>query len=493
MPGVGTVSIDKLKNAIGDKVTVTTTMKNFSGSYQVINHSAKFLGWYDGDGNCVSTDTKYTFTVEKPMDLTARYDFPKIENGGYYRILSFTGRAMTVIGKFSFSTSNYTQMKKALCYTTPSDYVYSIEGGKAHNVLYWSCLEKKEVESMPGTVIRLTGNLDEKNNILSNAIASSQGTDTHAMTSTYFTIQTHQDSPAYYWISVGSNALKFKTDNTKTIEYNGQTYENVPEGYIEVGKHTTGSGYAYELWALVPIDEEHIDENWFGAHPDEEMKEVAADGQEWYWASMYTAFPYQCYEEDGVEAYYISSGTTPAIHSDGSVWLELVQIEDGIVPANTAVLLRCKDATSAKGNRLIPINDIDSPIPALEDNRLHGEFQLLSSASATHGDATFKSSTMRIFGANSDGVIGFYKLAEGTVLAANNAWLDIADFAEELKKAPMRIVPSGFSGIEEVVVDDQQPADEKEDVIYDLNGRRVYRCEPGKIYIINGKKVLKLQ
>lgn len=53
---------------------------------------------------------------------------------------------------------------------------------------------------------------------------------------------------------------------------------------------------------IQPVDIEHIDKYYFGAMPDETMK---AEGG--YWTSMYTAFPYECYEPDGVEAYVAES------------------------------------------------------------------------------------------------------------------------------------------------------------------------------------------
>ncbi len=43
----------------------------------------RFVGWVDADGNIVSTDPEYTFTVTKEMVLIAKYeDIPLNPNSG---------------------------------------------------------------------------------------------------------------------------------------------------------------------------------------------------------------------------------------------------------------------------------------------------------------------------------------------------------------------------------------------------------------------------
>ncbi len=420
---LGTVAIDKLENNVGDKVTLTATIKSQS-TYQSPNLSTKFMGWFDEEGNCLSTDLKYTFTIEKKANITGVFDIPKIENGGYYRILSFTGRPMTVNGSYSWNFTNGTSLDGMLTWTTPEGYDYSY----AHNVPLTSCLDEHEVETMPSTIIRLTGDLSD--NVLTNAVAHCQGADTKTMTGKVFTIAQHPASPSYYNITNGNLALKYKPGTTTSIEWEGKTM-NANQGIIEVGNSSsTSPGHAYELMALQPLNEDNVDNCWFGAHPSAELE---YDGG--YWASMYTSFAYRCYEPDGVEAYYVKSCEP----RDGVSYAQLTKIEDGIVPEYTAVLLKCKGHESSKQNRLIPLNVADGTYPALEGNMLVGEFQLKNDKTKPTY-ATFDSSKMRVLNVDEQGNVGFYNIEEGTQLLGNMAYLDLSKMPAAQRNMPIRII-----------------------------------------------------
>ncbi|MDE7160638.1 MAG: hypothetical protein K2O24_07335 [Muribaculaceae bacterium] len=421
-PELGTVGISKLENGLGDTVTLTATIKS-QCSYQTPNLMTKFAGWFDQDGNCLSTEKKFTLTITEKMKVKGVFEVPKLEDGGYYRILSFTGRPMTVNGNYSWNFTNGTSLDGMLTWTTPRGYDYSY----AHNVPLWSCLDEYEVETMPSTIIRLTGEVDGGS--MTNAVAHCQGTDTKTMTGKVFTIAPHPASPSYLHITNGNLALKYKPGTSKDVEFQGKTVSAL-QGLVEVGNSSaTSPGHAYEIMAIQPLTEENVDDYWFGVHPSEE---TLYDGG--YWASMYTSFPYRCHEPDGVEAYYIKSCKA----TDGVNYAHLTKIEDGIVPEYSAVLLKCKGHESSKQNRLIPLNVPDGTYPALEGNMLVGEFQLRNDKTKPTY-ATFDSSKMRVLNVDEAGNVGFYNIAEGTQLSGNMAYLDLSLIPAAQRNMPIRI------------------------------------------------------
>ena len=83
------------------------------------------------------------------------------------------------------------------------------------------------------------------------------------------------------------------------------------------------------------------------------------------------------------------------------------------------------------------------------------------------------------------GQFAFSKVSAGRTLSNynNRAYLDLS--SSKAFSNNFRLSFGGVTGIEPVV------DEETEAVIFDLGGRRVTEMEPGKIYIINGKKVLK--
>lgn len=482
LPGIGTVAISKLENKIGDDVTLTASVAKIP-SYSSTNQMIDFVCWRDSEGNVLSTDPKYTFNVTGPLEITGVFrDKNSIKEKGYYRVRNIWSHAMSVEGGFE-----YTDIKGKNNFLNPYLLRWAIPGGLPNddfwNSAVWDGDEIGDnVESMPSTVLYISGTIDNPDaapgeKLASGIVGYAQGAQTDKITksNTLNLTKAPGNVPGYYCMPVNSmGGLKVGVD--KYTRPDGIQRHGVLAGSPDIN-----NGYSW--MAIQPVDEEHVDDFWFGAAPAEEM--LFEDG---YWTSMYTSFPYRCYEPDGVEAYYAKGVAA----SGGKTYVQLTKIESGIVPAYSAVLLKCK-GLDTKENRLIPLEPYDGDFGTLDGNLLKGEFQLYTDAQG-NGRKLFDPATMRVFTLGTDGKPGFYVLApeaDGTQreLAANRAYLDLTLLPAEARVAGLRIFVGDMSGVEDVAVD--QPADtDGQPVVYDLYGRRVSHPVAGTIYIVNGQKTL---
>lgn len=182
-----------------------------------------------------------------------------------------------------------------------------------------------------------------------------------------------------------------------------------------------------------------------------------SDGK--HYATYY--LPFAAKAPEGVKAY---AGTV----SNGSV--KLTEYANGVIPANTGVLLVSDNATSAT---FTLANDAD--VTAI-DNDLKGV------NAATELTGVDNSERVRIF-STKDGVAGFYKPNSNiTSLAANKAYV----MAPSTQEALALNFGGDVTGINSV---SDNAAMSHSAVIYDLAGRRVSHAVKG-VYIINGKKII---
>ena len=166
----------------------------------------------------------------------------------------------------------------------------------------------------------------------------------------------------------------------------------------------------------------------------------------------------------GVSAYYIKD------MNNGYAKLEAIG-EGKTIPANTGVILAAEEAGSYT---MTGVGDfVDATIG---DNLLVGS----SNSTVTFSD-TVKG---YILMGDGDGGVAFYSAQENTTLGKNKAYLKLDTPASS---TGVRISFDGTTDIE-FVEHEQEVA---EPVIYDLYGRRVNEMQPGNIYIVNGKKILK--
>lgn len=491
---LGLPSMSAYENSIGDEITLHGTAANelydwagFTRKYgKVPNKYIRFVRWKNSAGETVSTDKDYTFTIteENKGVYTAEYEVvPSIDGPGYYRVWTGADAMVRVAGKVALrlSSSNVCVLTDVGLVCNPYGSYESV--GRGTNNVY----------NDPSGIIYISGNAgattvyESDKNVISDATLSGQGVNSKEFfPNNTINIQWHSN-PGYYKLVSSGASLKHL--------FNSNVAYNTGYGTIVASSNQDGPENQFEV-NKVCRETMDRDRYWFGACPDESM---SFDGG--YWESMYTAFPYELVEEDGHEAYIVSGYR---VENDVTV-LSLRKIGNGIVPANTAVLIKCQapaDLTEyLKGNgltpqnRLIPLEPGDSRIDAsvADGNLLKGVIQLntveipakteVTNDYADEGYTRFDGAGMRVFGVNGEGNVGFYKLEENAVMKSNRVYLDMTLLNSEAKAASrMRMEVDAFdqSGIAGPGI----AADtEVETEYYTIQGFRVDHPVEGQLYI----------
>ena len=179
------------------------------------------------------------------------------------------------------------------------------------------------------------------------------------------------------------------------------------------------------------------------------------------WATLYLGYDVLIPED--VNVYYIAEDAI----ADGSVIL--TQIEDGVVPANTAVIVE-----AAKGEYTFVVTD--------------GAVEIENNMLGTTKDEYIDKAAYVLYNDAEDGV-GLYKaeMKGGVWLNnANKAYLPVSALPASAQGAASFSFRfgEGTTSISEVKTENGEVK-----AIYDLQGRRVENPSKG-VYIINGKKVL---
>lgn len=186
----------------------------------------------------------------------------------------------------------------------------------------------------------------------------------------------------------------------------------------------------------------------------------------------------------------------------------------GVIPGGTPVILECSSADETKNVLNIETTTApagrscaDGAVVSLKGNCLQGRYFNAPAATykyknylnqvnnpttvnfTTDGNKlTNDKNYYRVLNCV-DGVVGFYKLKNANAtMGANKAFLNIQDMPEVSVAAAKRISIE-TSGETTAITDIHQDAG-KNEVIYDLQGRRVEHPSRHGIYIVNGKKVV---
>ncbi len=193
------------------------------------------------------------------------------------------------------------------------------------------------------------------------------------------------------------------------------------------------------------------------------------------YATLY--LPVDVQTDADTKAYYISSVANNIA--------ELTEVDDGMIPAFTAVVLVNEEAST---QTTLKVTSELSPIVSEEDNLLKGTLVPMSL------DLSNETTNYSLGVVN--GNVGFYKYKNnGTstiTLGANKAYLQIPVPSSN----SVRGFKFAFAGDESFVSEDGGFVDGinevqaiEDNVIYDLNGLRVNKLRKG-IYVVNGKKVV---
>jgi hypothetical protein len=171
---------------------------------------------------------------------------------------------------------------------------------------------------------------------------------------------------------------------------------------------------------------------------------------------------------NGLEA-YVATET-------GNDYVNLAQVEEGVIPANTGVLIKVNGATKND-----PYN-FDIATEANEQTSLFAG--TIAKSLITPVDGT----TCYVL-ANGENGVGLYKAtlnqSDGTAFCnnANKVYLPVPTPVEQSARA-LSFRFGGATSVDMPIANGQQPT-----AVYDLQGRRVLNPTKG-MYIINGKKVV---
>ena len=165
----------------------------------------------------------------------------------------------------------------------------------------------------------------------------------------------------------------------------------------------------------------------------------------------------------------VAEGVTAYTVTINGEWATLNEIEGGVIPANTGVVLYA-DVNEATTYNFTITENVEAIASALR-----------GSVATTYYTADGTYYALSIV----DGEVGFYKDAFNNSRFQNNSHKAYLYVENTQGAQTLRFNIGGTTGIEEAIV-----APNANEAIYDLSGRRVMNAVKGGIYIKNGKKFI---
>lgn len=229
-------------------------------------------------------------------------------------------------------------------------------------------------------------------------------------------------------------------------------YGNTNEGlfYAIGGSETTNSSEAAPTddngsWELVPVTTLPLS--------------IGTNG----WATF--SAPVAVTVPGDAQAFYVNNEP-----SDGKVILSEV---NGVVPANQGIIVKGTDGSTVNISTEVGGTEAD-----LSGNKLVANVEA-KSISGTAGDGIYAFATNKNV---TPYVTGFMKLLTTITLPGHKCYLVSAGSASSARFMPI-FTEDDFTGIDGV----ENPSDSQASQVYDLQGRKVYGVEKGRMYIQNGK------
>ena len=455
----GSASINNSANGLGDDVVLTATPIEGKGIH--------LLGWKkEGTGDYITNGNGYIiegntlkFTVTNENQGTYYAYFSDEATQSYYRIRNkATGKFLCLTGNAIAGVHNATISGR------------SAQDGFTFNSSLTLVDDNAASQCNPGTVFKFTGNYEDGN--LRYTDISSQGVSLTTLTSGHtFTIEPYNGSYRIYttfMITAGSATIGVPSYLC------GKTPITIQSNYSQ--------GTENFEWELFPLTENSTTEA-FGANAQQKYTQ---EGK--YYTSMYAPFPYKLL--DGVKAYYLP--LAEGVYHESTNTIVFSEVTSGIVPANTPVILECKNYNGPSSNRLLPLTD-DDEIPVLPNanlNFLKGYLDLNGNKVQNDHDKMYVFSISDV-----NNKLGFYHFSKD-YMTPHKAYLQLpmslSEFEEQYKekannaKFAFHFVseetpnPTIIELSNTIVEDDDTP-------VFDLQGRKVQPNKAG-IYIKKGKK-----
>ena len=390
---------------------------------------------------------------------------------GYYRVHTAAGDHYVSLVNNKVDDANLDKVK-----TGGGASVYSLR-----------LMPLNEVISDPGSILKVKKGA-------SGYVLEGQGADTYKLSKLYLQVRT---SVAGITTPSGSYFLYGSKDGaTRYLFDSGSSYDTdlnaagVKTKYTFLycvgaqssGNYTLSSKNAY--WYFDPIDNAS---SYFGITPESDIK---VDGK--YYTTIYCTFPFQVTGD--MKAYYVTGIKSNRAEAKLNV------IEDGIVPANTPVIIECTSENPAdnkvivgakasktysselKGNIFSYVKK--SPSDGITENTT-------ASMSELKNVISYNKSTMRVLGVK-DGKLALVQATDdklnvtdkGKYLRANKAYAQISGAANAIVLG---------EDIEDGIISIKNDVESSD--IYNLKGQKVNASDvdelPHGLYIINGKKVIK--
>ncbi len=347
---LGTVTIDIPTNTNGDHVTMTAIPDPLCG---------KFIGWRRNSQTTLTKTNPLTIDVSNSTRgvYTAVFEPKGVEDKGIYILMENVGSqqffGVTGLSEQTFDTDQRYFKNSMMLIPSTNEHAHS----------------------SPAFVLKVTGTPNGTGG-LDNVVISSQGISTYMISKQKFSIENFLDDQ-YFIFASHQGFTGYLKDNGS--EETGMSHMELIGDYHHPGIWNRWNYNTNYAWQFRLIDEDHFDENYFGARP---YAGTTKDGK--YYTTMYTGFPYEC--RDGVKAY-----TVDKMLKDGRAHLKLVP--NNQVPSNTAVILEC-NGTTPKENRLMPLT---SEPDSIETNLLKGDIWLMDeSGDEANYRTLFDSNTMRV-------------------------------------------------------------------------------------------------
>ena len=207
-----------------------------------------------------------------------------------------------------------------------------------------------------------------------------------------------------------------------------------------------------------------------------------------HWNALYVPFelPYEVIT-DRYDVAYINDVNGYDTDDNGTIddlAMEIIKIKGGTLKANYPYLIKAK----TEADKAMSITVEDATLYAAEENAV--DCSSVYQNYVVKGTYT-KKTAEELAGKLAISTSGAWQpLAEGTALNPFRLYLSI----ENRDNSPLKVEPAALSRMrivergETTGIEEGVPSQQREDVIFDLSGRRVKQPVKGGVYIVNGKK-----